>query len=334
LSWIEKNLAETRITKDGKTEAVKTGNLVYALFQHDTSRALDPQLHIHAILANLTKGPDGEWHALHADKIWANNTVIGAIYHAYLRNELEKLGYQLVATGKHGTFEIVGVPKDVLETFSQRREQILEKAAELGIVSPKGRDGVTVTTRDPKLNLEDRDGLVLDWMKDAAAAGWDGKALLEGAMNAAAKMEQRENAGAIGRSYNAIADAVKVARETVSGLMRSPDPLVDRGFVRMAHNALGMFPGLILDRRLHAAPGDEFLLRNDHENLEAALCLGGTARSEAQGDFRFFGFIDNHQIGAHSIVCLPPSARFCRACFKLKVCARSWLWHRRVVAVT
>jgi hypothetical protein len=197
LSWIEKNLAETRITKDGKTEAVKTGNLVYALFQHDTSRALDPQLHIHAILANLTKGPDGEWHALHADKIWANNTVIGAIYHAYLRNELEKLGYQLVATGKHGTFEIVGVPKDVLETFSQRREQILEKAAELGIVSPKGRDGVTVTTRDPKLNLEDRDGLVLDWMKDAAAAGWDGKALLEGAMNAAAKMEQRENAGAI-----------------------------------------------------------------------------------------------------------------------------------------
>ena len=237
LSWIEKNLAETRITKDGKTEAVKTGNLVYALFQHDPSRALDPQLPIHAILANLTKGPDGEWHALHADKIWANNTVIGAIYHAYLRNELEKLGYQLVATGKHGTFEIVGVPKDVLETFSQRREQILEKAAELGIVSPKGRDGVTVTTRDPKLNLEDRDGLVLDWMKDAAAAGWDGKALLEGAMNAAAKMEQRENAGAIGRSYNAIADAVKVARETVSGLMRSPDPLVDRGFVRMAQSA-------------------------------------------------------------------------------------------------
>ena len=236
LSWIEKNLAETRITKDGKTEAVKTGNLVYALFQHDTSRALDPQLHIHAIVANLTKGPDGEWHALHADKIWANNTVIGAIYHAYLRNEMEKLGYQLVATGKHGTFEIVGVPKNVLETFSQRREQILEKAAELGIVSPKGRDGVTVTTRDPKLNLEDRDGLVLDWMKDATAAGWDGKALLEGAMKAAAKMEQRENAGAIGRSYNAIADAVKVARETVSGLMRSPDPLVDRGFVRMAQS--------------------------------------------------------------------------------------------------
>lgn len=234
MRWVEKNLAETRITKDGKTETVKTGNLVYALFQHDTSRALDPQAHIHAITANMTMGPDGEWHALHADKIWANNTLIGAIYHAYLRNELEKLGYQLVASGKNGTFEIVGVPKEVLETFSQRREQILAKAAELGIVSPKGRDGVTVTTRDPKLSIEDRDGLVLEWMKEAAEKGFDGKELLDNATRLAAKMEQREGAGPIARSYHAIADAVKVARDTVSGMLRSPDPLIDRGIVRLS----------------------------------------------------------------------------------------------------
>lgn len=31
MAWIEKNLAETRITKDGKTETVKTGNLVLSL---------------------------------------------------------------------------------------------------------------------------------------------------------------------------------------------------------------------------------------------------------------------------------------------------------------
>ena len=232
MAWVEKNLAETRITKDGKTEAVKTGNLVYALFQHDTSRALDPQAHIHAILANLTKGADGVWRALHADKIWANNTVIGAIYHAYLRNEMEKLGYQVQLSGKHGTFEIVGVPKDVLQTFSERREQILAKAAELGIVSAKGRDGVTVSTRDPKLSIEDRDGLVLEWMKEAAQAGFDGKKLLENAMKAAAKIEQREAAGPIGRTYNAIADAVKVARDTVANLLRPQDPLVDRGFIQ------------------------------------------------------------------------------------------------------
>ena len=233
MAWVEKNLAAGRITKDGRTETVKTGNLVYALFQHDTSRALDPQAHIHAIVANMTQMPDGKWQALDAQKLWASNTVIGSIYHSYLRDELEKLGYQVRMDGKHGTFEIVGVPRQVLEAFSQRREQIMEKAAELGIVSPKGRDGVTVNTRDPKLNVEDRDGLVLDWMKKAAEHGFDGKKLLEGALE---NVAQRENAGLVGRSYHAIADAVKVAMDTVSGLLRSPDPLVDRGFVRLAQS--------------------------------------------------------------------------------------------------
>ncbi len=234
MAWVEKNIAAGRITKDGKTETVKTGNLVYALFQHDTSRALDPQAHIHAIVANMTQMPDGKWQALDAQKLWASNTVIGSIYHSFLRNELEKLGYQTRMDGKHGTFEIVGVPKAVLEVFSQRREQIMEKAAELGIVSPKGRDGVTVNTRDPKLNVEDRDGLVLDWMAKAAEQGFDGKKLLEGALQNAAKQEQRDNSGPLGRSYVAIAEAVAVAMDTVSGLLRSPDPLVDRGFVRLA----------------------------------------------------------------------------------------------------
>jgi len=236
MAWVEKNLAETRVTKDGKTEAVKTGNLVYALFRHDTSRALDPQAHIHAIVANMTRGPDGKLHALHADRIWSSNSVIGSIYHSFLRDELEKLGYQVQMTGKHGTFEIAGVPKAVLETFSQRREQIMEKAAELGIVSPEGRNKITVNTRDPKLNVEDRDGLVLDWIKKAAEQGFDGKKLLEGALQNAATLEQRENAGPIGRGYTVIADAVKVAMDTVSGLLRSPDPLVDRGLVRLAQS--------------------------------------------------------------------------------------------------
>lgn len=30
---------------------MRTGNLVYALFQHDTSRKTDPQSHIHALIA-------------------------------------------------------------------------------------------------------------------------------------------------------------------------------------------------------------------------------------------------------------------------------------------
>lgn len=233
MAWIEKSLAETRVTKDGKTETVKTGNLVYALFQHDTSRSRDPQAHIHAIVANMTKGPDGQLHALHADKIWSNNSVIGAIYHAYLRNEMEKIGYKVELTGKHGTFEIAGVPKVVLETFSKRHADITHTAEKLGIVSAQGRRSITARTRDPKLNIEDREGLQKDWINEAAAVGFNGKELLAAAEQAA---KGYENAGPLERGYHAIAEAVRTARETVSGLLRSPDPLVDRGFVRLAQS--------------------------------------------------------------------------------------------------
>jgi conjugative relaxase-like TrwC/TraI family protein len=229
MAWIEKNLAETRITKDGKTETVKTGNLVYALFQHDTSRALDPQTHDHAIVANMTKGPDGKMHALHADRIWSSNSVIGSIYHAFLREELEKLGYKTELTGKHGTFEIVGVPKEVMAEFSQRRADIVAAAEKLGIKSMQGLREVTARTRDPKLRGVDREDNFKDWIDRAAAIGFTGKDLLAEAERAS----RAQDGTTFDRGYQTIVDAVNAARETVAGLLRSPDPLVDRGLVRM-----------------------------------------------------------------------------------------------------
>lgn len=233
MAWVEKNLAQARKTVDGKTSAVNTGNLVYALFQHDTSRALDPQAHIHAIIANMTKGPDGEWQALHADRIWSSNSVIGAIYHAYLRAELGELGYQTELTGKHGTFEIVGVPKAVIDANSQRRADILAAAERLGIKSAQGLREVTSRTRDPKLAIEDREGLLQQWIDKAAALGFDGKELLEAALLAS---RPREDMNPLERGAHAIGEAVRSARETLSGLLRSPDPLVDRGIVRLAQS--------------------------------------------------------------------------------------------------
>jgi conjugative relaxase-like TrwC/TraI family protein len=233
MAWVEKNLAEGRKDAEGRKVPVQTGNLVFALFQHDTSRALDPQAHVHAVIANLTKMPNGKWQALHADKIWSNNTVIGSIYHAFLREEMEKLGYQVELKGKHGTFEVAGVPKTVLDAFSQRREAILEKAAELGITSPKGRDSVTTNTRDPKLNVEDRDGLRREWIEKAAALGFDGKALLEAAL---ARSEQREPGSALERGYRAVSEALTSAWDKLGDVLKPHDPLVDRGLARVTHS--------------------------------------------------------------------------------------------------
>ncbi len=45
-----------------------TGNLVMALFNHDTSRDQDPQLHTHVVVANVTQH-NGEWKTLSSDKV-------------------------------------------------------------------------------------------------------------------------------------------------------------------------------------------------------------------------------------------------------------------------
>lgn len=230
MSWVEGTFAEGRTyerTKSG--EPVRTGNLVYAMFAHDTSRALDPQGHIHVVIANLTRMANCAWQALHNGQLWKNNAVIGAAYHAAFREKLAELGYETRITGKHGQFEINGVPKEAIDEFSKRREAIVEKAKELGLSSPAAIDKVTTNTRDPKLNVEDRAKLAEDWRDRAAAIGFDGKQVIEDA-----------KARAGGKSADYLPTTAERVRETVSNIasaigemFRPQDPLVSQGLERL-----------------------------------------------------------------------------------------------------
>src|SRR3546814_12988177 len=118
-----------------------------ALFQHDTSRALDPQGHIHAVIANLTRMADGKWKAIHGDKLWSHNSIIGSVYHAYLRTGLEQLGSGIDLKGKNGTFEITGLPKSVIGEYRQRRAGTIDHTTPLGVTSPAGVSETTKKTR-------------------------------------------------------------------------------------------------------------------------------------------------------------------------------------------
>ncbi|MGJ8535743.1 MAG: MobF family relaxase [Parasphingopyxis sp.] len=191
MAWAETRFAEGRsYTRTRAGEAVRTGSLVYALFEHETSRALDPQGHIHAIIANMTRMPDGSWRALHNGQLWQNNTTIGAAYHAQFRERLEKLGYATRTTGKHGQFEIAAVPEKAIAEFSQRRRTILEKSAELDIKSSAGRAAVTLRTRDAKLNVENRASLFQTWRDRAQAIGLDAWQLVHAAGAKSAAMQK------------------------------------------------------------------------------------------------------------------------------------------------
>ncbi len=169
MAWAEKYLAEGRSGKNGKN-IEKTGSLTYALFQHNASRNLDPNLHVHALVANMTQRADGKWCALHNDKLFKENMLLGAVYHAQFRAAAEKLGYQVELTGKNGMFEIAGISRDTIESWSTRHRDINEKAAELGIQSAKGRGEIATRTREDKGTV-DQQALHADWQEQAALRG-------------------------------------------------------------------------------------------------------------------------------------------------------------------
>ncbi len=97
-----------------------TGNVVGAVFRHDTSRALDPHLHSHCILFNATwDSTEGRWKALEAcEMVTAQKFVRNVYYHELVRS-LQRFGYG-VENNPRGDFEIAGVSKELIDRFSKR----------------------------------------------------------------------------------------------------------------------------------------------------------------------------------------------------------------------
>ena len=94
-----------------------TGNLIAAEFGHDTSRALDPQLHNHYVVMPATWNEERQrWMALEAREIYEQTKYLTEIYRNELAKEVGRLGYE-IERREHG-WEIKGV--EPLERFSQR----------------------------------------------------------------------------------------------------------------------------------------------------------------------------------------------------------------------
>jgi conjugative relaxase-like TrwC/TraI family protein len=130
LSYVEKNYSQCRITEDKITERVNTGNLVIAKFGHDTSRELDPQIHTHCVVMNMTQRDDGQWRALSNENLFDNKIFLGQMYRNDLAASLKELGYSIRSDEK-GLFEIQGIDQKLIDAFSQRSEQIEAKVKEL-----------------------------------------------------------------------------------------------------------------------------------------------------------------------------------------------------------
>ncbi|MDE0242711.1 MAG: relaxase domain-containing protein, partial [bacterium] len=134
LDFIETELLEIRgwdpVTR--RRPRVKGHGLVAATFRHYASRNLDPQLHTHSVIANMTQNAEGAWRSADFIKIERSKFLIGAFYRHELKKRIEALGYATTQTmvGSVPGFEIAGYTKQHLKAFSTRREEALRWAKE------------------------------------------------------------------------------------------------------------------------------------------------------------------------------------------------------------
>lgn len=119
------NYAATRVRLNGANEDRATANWIVAAYRHDTSRELDPQLHTHAVAANLTyDGVEGRWKALQASGLYERRAYLTEVYRNALAHEVRRLGYEIEprrdSRGRDLGFEIRGVSDELLQRYSQR----------------------------------------------------------------------------------------------------------------------------------------------------------------------------------------------------------------------
>jgi len=90
LGVMEREAGRIRRGKAG-CRVLEADGLVAAGFRHRTSRAGDPQIHTHVVVANLGYlGSDGRWSALDARHLYRWAQAVGYLYEAQLRHELSQ----------------------------------------------------------------------------------------------------------------------------------------------------------------------------------------------------------------------------------------------------
>lgn len=161
LLYIEQNCIYTRTGKGGSHHQL-TNNMVTAIFQHQDSRNLDPNLHSHCIIFNQTQGLDGKWRTMDNRQLYQQRITIGLVYHHELSQQLMELGHS-INWHQNGTFDLASFKPEQLQKFSSRRTEIISVAGANS--SSKSKALACISTRINKkyIKVDQRRALRESW---------------------------------------------------------------------------------------------------------------------------------------------------------------------------
>jgi conjugative relaxase-like TrwC/TraI family protein len=166
--------AATRVRKNGQCTDRTTGNIVAAVFRHDTSRALDPHLHSHCVVFNATfDSVEQKWKALQNSEMFAAQKFVENVYYHELTRELVRFGYQ-IENQPRGDFQIKGISPELNDKFSKRHKQIDEKTRELLRREPDKASGNIAAIRE-NIAHKERPQKVRDMGLEKLQRIWDGQ---------------------------------------------------------------------------------------------------------------------------------------------------------------
>lgn len=128
LAVVEQRVIRTRVG-DAGCRQVRTQGMIAAIFDHWDTRAGDPNLHTHVVVANKVQGADGGWRSVDGKTVHAATITVSELYDTLLADELaRRLPVQWSRRDRgprrNPAFEVDGIADDVLAHFSARSEQI------------------------------------------------------------------------------------------------------------------------------------------------------------------------------------------------------------------
>lgn len=167
--------------ENGKDEL--TGNLVYAKFTHESSRALDPQLHTHVVVMNMSHHQEKGFRALQPVELYRSQELGTRIYYTELAKGLKELGYEIELGKSNGQPEIKGRNESYLAHFSQRSQQIKEELANKGLENSfYNRFNAAHETRENKKREISKENLASWWESRTQMFDFDEKKNVEEAI--------------------------------------------------------------------------------------------------------------------------------------------------------